>query len=71
VRSLSRVDGIGYGSAWLDVGGPTHGERDGEANALGADRGIIVKLASDGAQLTEKDGGGGVSSSDGDPARQR
>jgi hypothetical protein len=66
-RSLPWVDGGGYGSARLDVGGPAHRERDGEAEAVRIDRGMIAKLASDGARLTEEDGGGGESPGDGDP----
>jgi hypothetical protein len=44
-----------------------HRERDGEAEVVRIDRGMIAKLASDGARLTEEDGGGGESPSDGDP----
>jgi hypothetical protein len=35
------------------------------------DRGITVKLAGNGARLTEEDGGGGASPGDGDPTRRR
>jgi hypothetical protein len=70
-RSLPVVDGGGYGSARLNVGGPAHGERDGEAEAVCTDRGTTVKLANDGARLTEEDRGGGVSPGDEDPTRRQ
>jgi hypothetical protein len=66
-RSLPGVDGGGNSSAWLDVGGPAHRERDGEAEAVCTDIGTTVKLADNGAWLTEEDRGGGVNPGDGDP----
>jgi hypothetical protein len=69
--SLTGVDGGGYGSPRLDVGGPAHGERDGEVDVMRTDRGTMVKLAHDGARLTPEDRGSDVSPGDGDPTRRR
>jgi hypothetical protein len=66
-----RWRGLRLGTARLNVGGPAHGERDGEAEAVCTDRGTTVKLVNDGARLTEEDRGGGVSPGDGDPTRRQ